>query len=149
MSLQETLHYVGEFKDLIPNGWEFRKLYANNYRAYALSVKDQCGDVMIWQKDRYFVFPQLHEESSAALMRFLFNGVEFKPYSGAAQEKLKFTGLAPIELVYDSHTNEFEIAAKEYRWKPLPDHQRPYVLSSEFAELVMKWYDDKLFEFSA
>lgn len=150
MSLQQTLRFTGKFTDLIPSGWTFHKLFARNYRCYFYPVNGEYGDHMvIWQAGRFIEFPLLNEESSAALMHFLFTGVVFSPYSSHVTKVLGLTGLAPLELVYDEQTNEFEIMAEEDRWTALPNHQRKYTLSSEFAGLVMKWYNDKFFEFSA
>ena len=94
--MRETLHYTGEFKDLIPNGWSFHKLYANNYRCYFYPVNGEeqwAAQLIVWQGKRYVNFPNLFEEASAALMRFLLDGVEFKPYSEAVTRTLGFTGL--------------------------------------------------------
>jgi hypothetical protein len=33
--MQKYVKFTGKFTDLIPNGWEFQKLFANNYRQYS------------------------------------------------------------------------------------------------------------------
>ena len=170
MALLQTLHFTGRFTDLIPNGWTFHKLFARNYRCYFYPTIGAHGDhVVIWQRNRYVVFPQLHEESSAALMHYVLGGVEFKEYSEVAQKKLGLTGLAPIGLIYDETLNEFRPLILEQddmvfalstksrtptdaemdQWKKDHAHLKKYWLSSEFTKLILKWYNDKFFEFSA
>ncbi len=43
--------FTGRFKDLIPNGWTFQKLYANNYRQYHKTCDGQpySQGCRIWQ----------------------------------------------------------------------------------------------------
>lgn len=42
------LKFHGNFRDLIPNGWEFQKLFANNYRQYHKEVRPGVY-MRVWQ----------------------------------------------------------------------------------------------------
>lgn len=46
-----SIVYLGRFKDLIPKGFIFQKLYAKNYRTYRKEFKND-NTLWIWQKDR-------------------------------------------------------------------------------------------------
>ncbi len=166
----ETLHYTGEFKALIPSGWAFHKLFAMNYRCYWYPLDGEHGDhILVWQAKRYVNFPNVFEEGTAALMRFILKGVTFKEYSDIAKQKLGLTGLAPLELVYDENLNEFRpIVSHEddmlfalfgkdknptkdemEQWQKNHKHLKKYILSSEFSDLVTKWYNEGMFEFKS
>jgi hypothetical protein len=43
------LKFHGRFADLIPYGFKFQKLYANNYRQYCLDVVEHCESIRVWQ----------------------------------------------------------------------------------------------------
>lgn len=41
--------FHGKFSDLIPAGFEFQKLYANNYRQYCYEITKYGNDIRVWQ----------------------------------------------------------------------------------------------------
>jgi hypothetical protein len=166
--MKETLHYIGDFKALIPNGWTFHKLFANNYRCYFYPANGEFGDhVVIWQSKRYVNFPNMFEEDTAALMRFFLAGITFEPYSEIVKQKLGFTGLSCVKLVYDMNENIFRLATRDDdiiyymsetretnrtdaeldQWDRDHSHLRNYTIPPEFYDLALKWYNDGMFEF--
>lgn len=46
-----SIVYLGKFKDLIPKGFIFQKLYARNYRSYRKEFKG-VNTLWIWQKGK-------------------------------------------------------------------------------------------------
>jgi len=66
--------YTGDWKSLLPSGWRFLKLYANNYRAY---TKD---DMLIWQAGRDFRIDVYGEYTSVLVKHIIQNGVESLQY---------------------------------------------------------------------
>ena len=48
----QSLKFLGKFKDLIPLGFKFDKLFAANYRCYSISLhpNGMSSKIWIWQK---------------------------------------------------------------------------------------------------
>lgn len=48
----KTLKFTGNFRDLVPLGFRFQKLYARNYRCYHTYETEAKMSVWIWQRGR-------------------------------------------------------------------------------------------------
>lgn len=154
----------------MPNGWTFHKLFANNYRCYwhPLDKLEMYGEhIVVWQSKRYVVLPKLFEEGSAALMRYILNGIQFEEFSDHSK-KFGFEGLAPARLIYDKNANMFRAKERgdimldyliDTKPKPTDDemdiwydehkHLQEYILIPEFYDMLTNWYNEGFFEFSA
>lgn len=62
----KLLKFHGKFKDLIPYGFKFQKLFANNYRQYCLQIGSEYSStcIRVWQHHGgYIEFNDFHETS--------------------------------------------------------------------------------------
>lgn len=58
------LKFTGNFRDLIPLGFKFQKLYARNYRCYHTAHRKEGHkgySLWVWQKDRRVEIEDWHE----------------------------------------------------------------------------------------
>ena len=69
----KLLRFTGKFKDLIPQGFKFHKLFAHNYRSYSRNIdpnnkSDYGNTIWVWQHlGGYVEFMDLHERSYVLL----------------------------------------------------------------------------------
>ena len=62
---RQKITYTGAFKDLVPMGFRFQKLYAGNYRCYHTCICETGHKltIWIWQKGREICIEDLHHLS--------------------------------------------------------------------------------------
>ncbi len=65
--------FHGKFKELVPAGWKFQKLFANNYRQYCLDVTP-CESIRVWQHHGgYIEIGDLYGASKQVIEAVLLN----------------------------------------------------------------------------
>lgn len=73
----QIVRFKGKFKDLIPNGWTFQKLYAHNYRQYHKTCdgKKYSQECRIWQhRGGYLEIDDLFNPLSAIFVQQIIDG---------------------------------------------------------------------------
>jgi hypothetical protein len=91
----KRIKFTGHFRDLIPMGLRFQKLYANNYRCYHNLPTYEPNEkrdpdeirIFIWQKNRSFEISDWHD-MEVPIIEYL-QAHPFTPY----QSKSKFVGM--------------------------------------------------------
>ena len=75
-----VVNFTGDFKDLIPDGWGFNKLFARNYRCYSKFIELEYGERMwIWQhKGGYVEYKDLFSMTHV-LFKVILSG-EYKEF---------------------------------------------------------------------
>lgn len=70
------LKFHGKFKDLVPAGWEFQKLFARNYRQYCIYPAGEWRDhIRVWQHHGGYVeLNDFHGHSEAVIRYMVANG---------------------------------------------------------------------------
>lgn len=107
--MNQTRKYVkftGEFKNLIPAGWKFYKLFARNYRCYGYTHKDRCDfSFLVWQHlGGYIEYEDLFSNSW-----LIFDWVT----SGNCNDgRVDFMGSTWYECLLDKDTNTIQ------KWEP-------------------------------
>jgi len=136
--------FTGKFKDLIPNGWEFCKLYARNYRQYHKTCDGErySQGCRIWQHlGGYLEIADLFELSSVLVQQikdgkikewesqsrwakktepvywFLIDMEEgrFIPYCSPEYRKLKDQQYTFADLDTDERKEAYDVYFERYR----------------------------------
>lgn len=73
----KIVRFKGKFKDLVPNGWTFQKLFARNYRQYHKTCDGEkySQGCRIWQHcGGYLEIDDLDSDFSAVLVQKIIDG---------------------------------------------------------------------------
>jgi len=110
--MKKIIKYHGEFKDLIPRGWRFQKLYANNYRCYIYEF-DLNNHLWLWQAGRELEIQDLHSSSWLLLDWIVNKNIEdarfmtkSKYINGKWKRLSKPVGLDWFNFCFDQEKNE-------------------------------------------
>jgi hypothetical protein len=72
MSTADLLKFHGSFKELIPAGFKFQKLYARNYRQYCLTLEhDQT--IRVWQAHGGYIEIEDYFNATKSLVEAILN----------------------------------------------------------------------------
>ena len=81
--MDKLFKFHGRFKDLIPAGWEFQKLYAHNYRQYSICPAGLWADtIRVWQHLGGYVEVNDYFDHSEVIVKHLVNGGPQHPTFG-------------------------------------------------------------------
>jgi hypothetical protein len=147
----KIVKFKGKFKDLIPDGWEFQKLFARNYRQYYKTCDGEkySQGCRIWQHlGGYLEVDNLDDDMSALLVQQIIDG---KINEWGTRQIDIFSKTKETEIVYwfqidtqerkfyPKHSNEYkEIKSKEWAlWESDPADDDPRI--KEFSDRYQSW----------
>jgi len=81
IKLRKVAKFNGKFKDLVPMGFKFQKLFASNYRCYMKAEDEYTSyDVQVWQKQRSIELGSLFQMSYLPIKALLDGKLEQGKY---------------------------------------------------------------------
>jgi hypothetical protein len=69
---ENLLKFHGNFKELIPAGFTFQKLFASNYRQYCLTIKN-VYTIRVWQAHGGYIEIEDYYDASKSLVEAILN----------------------------------------------------------------------------
>ena len=101
---KKRVKFIGDFKDLIPAGWQFGKAYARNYQFYAIGVDHSDwrlgSSFKIWKAGREFALGE-HNKHVVAIVEKVISGFDDWVYT------LPRCGTVVSWLIFDKKENRF------------------------------------------
>lgn len=92
MKFTNLLKFHGKFRELIPYGFKFQKLFANNYRQYCFEVVDYCEDIRVWQAHGgYIEINDWYDATKAIVEAVIKDDFKWHRYNSNICNSLGFT----------------------------------------------------------
>lgn len=153
------LKFYGKFRDLIPNGWTFQKLFANNYRHYYKEIRPELH-MRVWQHHGGYVELDDCFDNSEAVMKAALDNVNFPwkthtlPMLNVWTDKKVAINRNTGEVTpWDEYTHDpmfvslrmKQNGAKEEEinsvCNELCDTYRPYLITKEIVDTIQEMVD--------
>jgi len=121
------LKFTGKFKELVPLGYTFHKLFANNYRVY------RKNDIWIWVSRREIMIKDLFMPDCAAVAKAITDGT-YPVYEktidyGIPPVHLRFEKGRPKSVIIDTQEHTVTLRSKFMKeWLYEYDHDRYHEL---------------------
>jgi hypothetical protein len=143
----KKIEFIGKFKDLIPMGYSFHKLYARNYRVY---TKNQ---IWIWVAGKTISIKDLGTEHSFKIAKLIIDN-KYPVYNEDKDYKIIFFKKGePKCVMLDEKTGEVEIRREftksdKFNYDKIPqydyDRYRELILNMDILESIKELHKNNM-----